>query len=234
VDLARRIYFNDLIEWLERSIKIDRAWTLLEFGVGKRGFPSEYRKRASRVYAVDIFDYSQYYDDVEFIISDGNTIPLQAETVDLVVSHSTLEHLGDIAQSLKEMDRVVKIGGYIFLTVSPLYYAARGSHVATLSNWEHLNRSNKKYLTQHPIDGKRGAYLNKLTSKQFLSSVGVVPWDILRYELRHEHALAPKFALDEADLLDVYIKEFRFIGHKKIRLSKEGGAVSTAAYKYYI
>lgn len=54
------------------------------------------------------------------IISDLQKIPYKDESVDLLVSNSVLEHIYDYNAVVKEIYRVLKPGGYIYLSVPNL------------------------------------------------------------------------------------------------------------------
>lgn len=52
------------------------------------------------------------------IISEGDELPLEDESVDFVISSHTIEHFFDPVKAIKEWLRVIKPGGYIF-TICP-------------------------------------------------------------------------------------------------------------------
>ena len=225
--LSRRKTYSNLLEWAKQSIKFDKDWTLCEFGIGKKGFASFYMEKVKKAYGVDLVDYSSYHPEVEFVVSDGKHIPLPDESIDIVVSHSVLEHVEDIYSSISEINRILKVGGLAFLSVAPLYFSAEGSHVdfpIKLDNWEHLDPGSDYYMLEETW-GERGDFLNKLTTKMFLSAVGAVPWNICRLDYYHDHKKAPDI-IHNSDIpkQDIYIREFRFIGRKMIRFASDGPA----------
>lgn len=200
---------------------MSRETTLLEFGVGRYGFACYYAERAGRVIGLDIRDYSEFHPGVEFIAYDGNKIPLPDGSVDAVASHSVLEHVEDIHLALSEIDRVLRVGGRNFLTISPLYYSSGGSHIRKegkrLEAWEHLDPKSPIYLTDSPMpeDPDGGHYLNKLRVRDFLDAVGALPWDIVSFQRFYEAKPLPEYLRDQAiDPLDLSTREFRFIGIK--------------------
>ncbi len=198
-----------------------RSKSIAEFGIGKGGFGDFYASKFGRVYGIDIEDYSAHYNNVDFILSDGKTCGLADNAVDMVASHSVLEHVRDINQSLSEINRITKIGGLLYLTVEPLYYSSYGSHIvldgSKLENWEHLDRTKSYYLTDNPMPDSRtsGHYLNKLTSNEFISAVSRLPWRIVKYTTLLEKKPIPEFVnRDEFPESDLLTKGFRFIGQK--------------------
>lgn len=213
--------FDKLFQWLNSHASISPNWTVAEFGVGKTGFAGLYAEKFSRMVGIDIEDYSAYHPGVEFFLSRANKIPLPDNIVDLVVSHSAIEHLNSLPVSFSEINRITKTGGLLFLTVSPLYFSGYGSHINVagkrLDNWEHLVKESPYYMTQNPMpDAKTsGHYLNKLTCQTFLQQVGKQPWTILKFDRRYETGPIPE-QVDRsvASHLDLRTKSFLFLGQK--------------------
>jgi SAM-dependent methyltransferase len=213
--------FERLFSFLQSVVSIKRDAVVAEFGIGKWGFGHFYAEKFSKVYGIDVEDYSRYHPGIEFLISDGDTIPLPDQSVDLVVSHSVLEHVHDLSRSLTEINRIVTVDGHLFLTVSPLYYSSFGAHLykdgKRLDDWEHLDPLAPYFLTDNPLPNAAtsGHSLNKLTSSRFLSCVGEQPWLILRYEISLDPREIPSYVgRSVASPLDLRAREFRFVGRK--------------------
>ena len=130
------------------------------------------------------------------------------------------------------MNRILRVGGYTFLSVAPLYYSASGSHVShpkQLDNWEHLNPSSEYYLTTAPEIGGQHS-LNRLTVRKFLNATAKAPWDIHRLELNHDAKRAPDFVFASGvSRFDAYVREFRYVGHKRYRFTNDGPAAVNPA-----
>lgn len=222
VNEAKRPIFSDLFATLSSVAELGSDQTLLEFGVGKEGFAFFYRETFDRIVAVDINDYSEQYPGIEFVVyTPPAPVPLPGGSFDVVVSHSVLEHVPDLDATLSELDRLVKPGGHLFLTVSPLYYASYGSHLREdgqrLDQWQHLDPGSIHYLTQNPLPGAKttGHYLNRLTSSAFLGAVGRQPWHIVRYETKFESKPIPSYVdRTVCSYLDLVTRDFRFVGRK--------------------
>lgn len=218
----KRRIFDTLKDYLLKRVQISPGWRVAEFGVGKWGFARFYLEITQSAVGIDIEDYSSFHPGVDFVLSDGVTVPLPDDTIDLTVSHSVLEHVGDLDQSLSEINRITRPGGYLFLTVAPLYYAAYGAHLREggkqLDNWEHLDQSGRYYLVTNPIPGAKtiGHALNRLTSSKFLAAVGRQPWAIVAYDLSFENKPPPS-SIDRSQCapLDLIVRGFRFIGRKQ-------------------
>ncbi|MCU0343033.1 MAG: class I SAM-dependent methyltransferase [Ignavibacterium sp.] len=65
---------------------------------------------------------------VQFYKMDASNLKFDDETFDFVFSYDSFEHFINPELVLNEANRVVKKGGYIFLSFGPLYYSAFGEH----------------------------------------------------------------------------------------------------------
>ena len=99
---------------------------VLDFGAGRGAAyyqdPSLYRKslrnlrgEGRRVIGVDIDPVvsSNPWIDEGVVIDSTSRLPFPNETFDLVVSDSTFEHVSDATRIASELDRVIKVGGWI-------------------------------------------------------------------------------------------------------------------------
>lgn len=207
--------FNNLNDFLRKYITDDTSRkTILDFGSGPDGYVTLYAEDFGKAYAVDIYDYSDKYEDVNFLLSNGKDIPLDDNSVDLIVSHSCLEHVGDIYTTLHEMNRILRVGGHAYLTVSPLFYSSSGGHNRAAPPWAHLDDQSQFYIPTNQNMGK-GAFLNRLTNSEFLSTVGTLPWGIVAHHLRPTlDVLPPHIDVSQIPTMDLVTREFRFIGRK--------------------
>lgn len=218
---GKRAIFENLFAHLSEHVEIGPKWTVAEFGIGRIGFGSFYKEHCARVIGIDVVDFSENHPDLEFVLSNGTDIPLPDECCHAVVSHSVLEHVGDLEKSIAEIDRITRPGGILFLTVNPLYYSAYGAHLhdtdgVRLENWEHLDPTSPHYMTRDPnwVSDGAGHALNMLTSERFLAAVGRVPWTILNYRLDFERKPAPPH-VDQRRDIEMLLRGFRFIGRKE-------------------
>jgi ubiquinone/menaquinone biosynthesis C-methylase UbiE len=65
---------------------------------------------------------------VKFHQMDAENLLFENETFDFVFSYDSFEHFSKPEKVLAEAIRVVKKGGYIFLSFGPLYYSPLGEH----------------------------------------------------------------------------------------------------------
>jgi SAM-dependent methyltransferase len=221
----QRVYFDDLYGFFKRFVEHDTSrLTLLDFGCGTRGYVKLYNEHFGRCLALDIIDYPRRYsrEGIEFVLSDGLTIPLADRSVDVVVSHSTLEHVEDLGRTIGELNRILVEGGYVYLTVSPLYFSPSGGHLSTatglLGGWVHLDPESRHYVgvDDAPAQNDAGHPLNKLTSARFLAEVGKQPWEIMTYVIKPQidRPLPDFLRAGGVSRLDLYLREFRFIARK--------------------
>lgn len=80
---------------------------------------------------------------LEFVVSGSTTIPVDDRSFDIVVSWSAFEHIADPLGVLREIRRVLRDDGCLFLQVWPFYHSQFGSHLRDWfpEGWEHLQHS---------------------------------------------------------------------------------------------
>lgn len=218
----KELIFHDLSSYLSKHFTLKKNHTLLEVGVGSDGFASFYKSAVGKYIGLDVEDYSNFYRDVKITVYDGYIMPIEENTVDVVVSHSVLEHVTDVKTTMSEINRVLKPGGIAYITINPLYYSAWGSHLykepgEKFDNWQHLDPAQSFYMTDNPLPGAptTGHHLNKLTVLEFLSIVSQLPWSIVRFDRKVDTKPLPDFLTNsQIPLLDLVTFEFRFIATK--------------------
>jgi SAM-dependent methyltransferase len=118
-DLAQRLAI------LKNYLRSDE--TYLEIGPGDCSLAREVAKLTRKVYAVDVSNEItkgiDLPDNVELIISDGSSIPVPNDSVDLAYSDQLMEHLHpeDAIDQLRNIYRSLAAGGrYICITPNRL------------------------------------------------------------------------------------------------------------------
>jgi SAM-dependent methyltransferase len=96
----------------------------LEVGPGDCNFALEVAKRVERAYAVDvsleITQREDLPDNFQVVLSDGTSIPVPPNSIDVAYSHQLMEHLhpDDAMAQLKNIYRALKPGGY-YICITP-------------------------------------------------------------------------------------------------------------------
>jgi len=100
---------------------------ILDFGCGNGAQSIEFIKTNTTIIAVDIDDTSintlkEYIsinnvDKITAIKYDGKKLPVESNSIDVVMSYEVLEHVHDESESLQELNRVLKQGGEILISV---------------------------------------------------------------------------------------------------------------------
>lgn len=84
--------------------------------IGPDNIPSSYCRRISDFESWDTLEVdSQRNDKITFITSELYNYPISDSTYDIVLACQVMEHVPDLRQWLKELKRIVKYGGFIFL-----------------------------------------------------------------------------------------------------------------------
>lgn len=216
--------FKAHFRWLLDSLQVPPSpgWIVMEAGDGTFGWSHLYRQYFDKVYGADIKDCTEFHPGVERIICDfSEAIPLPDQSLDLVVTHSVLEHVLDVPAALGNFYRVLKRGGHLLVTIHPLYYSAAGSHIAEpkrLTNWEHLDPASEHFMIKDPRPGavNAGHDLNQMKWSDFLGYLGAFPWSIIRSELSILDQPIPEWVdRNKFAEMDLRMKGFRLLLQKQ-------------------
>lgn len=205
--------FKQSFDWFLKALggDPDENWVVLEAGHGTTGYARFYRQLFDDVYGIDLKDYSLFHPGVTSIVADlTEPLPLPDASVDLVVSHSVLEHVEDVPAVLATLDRVLKPRGLAFITVYGLYFSAEGAHVRLpdlkYKSWEHLDPESPYYMLESSPNAKNpmAGHLNQLRFADFMHAFGTVPWDLMRVSRAYDPRPIPGYVdtdrFAEADL----------------------------------
>lgn len=222
-----RVIWMSLFKTLAENADMSKIHRVMGVGVGFEGPEVNYNDHFAEHYCLDIVDYSDRNPKLKFITANIETgVDFPDAHFDLIYSHSVFEHLKDVGAALREIDRLVALGKYVYITISPLYYSHAGAHVnhpVKLDNWEHLDPASRYYLLDSPDPARidEGVYLNKVTVSEFLAEVGRVGWEIRHFSMRIVHPRDIPTGLSERfPLVDLAVEEFRFVGRKVIPKAK--------------
>jgi ubiquinone/menaquinone biosynthesis C-methylase UbiE len=90
---------------------------LLDFGCGAKPYKSLF-SHVFEYIGVDVENEGHSHENENIdIYYDGHTLPFKNETFDCILSNEVLEHVPNLRESLTELNRVLKPGGKIMVTV---------------------------------------------------------------------------------------------------------------------
>lgn len=103
------------IQNFARTVKNKR---ILDVGCGKGDYTSLFNLNNNEVYGLDIADYrlAEYKDCFNFKLYDGKRLPFQDSFFDVVISFDVIEHIEDDREFIREIYRVLKPQGQVFLS----------------------------------------------------------------------------------------------------------------------
>ncbi|RKY33483.1 MAG: hypothetical protein DRP68_02200 [Candidatus Omnitrophota bacterium] len=108
-------------------LEVKRGETLLDLGCGKGSFCNSAFKRGVKVYGVDfsmvaLREAKSLNKKINFILADAVKLPFKEDFFDHVVCLGSLEHFLDKISALKEIHRIVKKKGKVFLFLPNSYF----------------------------------------------------------------------------------------------------------------
>ncbi|WP_218014624.1 class I SAM-dependent methyltransferase [Mycobacterium neglectum] len=154
--LTRKCSSEDTNEIVEQQMKflhrfLDDSVTYLEIGAGDCAFAGEVASRVRKVYAVDVsaevVKNTTMPTNGELVLSDGCSIPVPPDSVDVAYSNQLMEHLhpDDALEQLQNLHRAIAPGGrYVCVTPNRL----NGPHdVSQFFDYEACGFHLKEYTT---------------------------------------------------------------------------------------
>ena len=123
--------------WIQKQLEIidgyiNRDSVFMEIGPGDCNVALKLAEKVRQVYAVDISDELVKKKKLlpvnfKFIVSDGDSIDVSMESVDVAYSNQFIEHIhpDDIGQHLQNVKKVLKPGG-VYIIITP--HRFKGPH----------------------------------------------------------------------------------------------------------
>ena len=115
--------------------------SILDAGCGGGGMPLSFAEEARQVVGIDLaprFGDAGYrlaaergVRNLHFTRADGQALPFPDASFDMVLSHAVIEHVADAALYMRELARVLKPGGTMYLSTAP-YLSFAGAHLPRL------------------------------------------------------------------------------------------------------
>ena len=203
VQTYQALRFDKHVRLLRSHMGLRPGTRVLDIGCGTGALLVELAQAGARVTGIDTFEEAEGIDrqiaearlrehriEARLLTASAAMLPFADESFDLAVNIGMLEHIPPDRRAgvLREMFRVVRAGGALFLIAGPTRATPYDQHIpgSAFSNW--LPRSHKVRISE------------KAGRRQFLA----IPWGISRRELRE--------ALPDADFVNLYPDYFRLDG----------------------
>jgi SAM-dependent methyltransferase len=120
---------------------VTRLGRVLDDGCGGGGMTVSFAEESDAVVGIDLSDRfaaagtvlarEKGVANVSFARTDGQALPFRDDAFDTVFSHAVIEHVANPLVYLREIRRVLKPGGWVFLQTAP-YLAPSGAHLPRL------------------------------------------------------------------------------------------------------
>lgn len=128
------IYAEHFIRYLCAQ-KLTDGKVVLDIACGSGYGTKLLAQNAKKVYGVDIDEDTVNYakknfsaSNIEYKLGDGENIPLEDNSVDVVITFETIEHIKDYKQFVKEVKRVLKADGIAVVSTPNDIEFAEGNH----------------------------------------------------------------------------------------------------------
>ena len=115
--------------------------SILDAGCGGGGMPLSFAEEARQVVGIDLaprfgdaghrLAAERGFKNLHFARADGQALPFPDASFDMVLSHAVIEHVADAALYMRELARVLKPGGTMYLSTAP-YLSFAGAHLPRL------------------------------------------------------------------------------------------------------
>ncbi len=218
---------------------------LLDLGCGYGYVMKSFIEAGYDCYGIDpdksCIDYTQKKSNLNVILGSSEELPYQNDKFDIVLSLGTLEHVSDLTQSLKEIRRVLKDDGVLFLrmrsnriwglpyeyfNISTLRYFSLETQLLSL----YLNGFDSHQVTHQQLEGRNGDIyisikkthnpkpeLESLMTKGFYDK----PGELTKYLKKHY-----------LDLLSKSQELVRMLGENNENLNSVAKKINRGEYKY--
>ena len=120
--------------------RVEADSVVLDLGCGHGSF--QYEKCRGRIVAMDIAlpDAASRAPQATYVRADSCAIPLSLASVDVVVSHHTLEHFTNYKETLNEIRRVLNPNGWLWIAVPNGYGFDDALYRFVFAGGGHVNR----------------------------------------------------------------------------------------------
>jgi SAM-dependent methyltransferase len=160
-------------------------------------------------------------DRFSFMVSEPDRIPAPNDTFDVAFSWSSFEHISNPVTMLREIRRILKPAGVLFLQIWPLYFSQHGGHLwqSIPEPFPHLRHP--VHILERRIGGRRGTdrsrdaidelrSLNKLTLDDLQRALLAAGMRATKVELQAETFHVPE-AVAHHSLSDLAISGVKLL-----------------------
>lgn len=211
--LKKQILFAvNEINFFEKIIPNLKEKKILDLGCGRGEFLTAMKSRGYDIIGVEPDPYKEEAiernkkdnnTEVEVLRASGEAMPFQSETFDFIYCNDVLEHCKDPRQLLKEIYRVLKPKGQVYLTVINRFGFRDQHYRLNFLNW--MPRAlGEIYIKlrgrlKFPIPGQKKESLYKLSDmhyftfcgfKKLADEVGLKVQDLREYKLSHPELIS--------------------------------------------
>lgn len=192
-------------KWTFNNIKLNKKYKVLEIGCGNGALWSKNIDLLDKDINITLTDVcedmvnnakknlSDYSDVFDFEIVDPNNIPFEDESFDLVIANHILFYMKDLDKVLKEIKRVLKVGGHFYSStidsnnMKELESLMKGFNSNIKISEEKISSkfgmaNGQEILSKHFSQTKRYLYEDKLVindSKGILEYIYSIPGNII-------------------------------------------------------
>ena len=188
----RTIMYAEHITRYLAAKKIASNKTVLDIASGSGYGTNMLSEVANKVYGVDNSEEAIRYseenfrrENVEFIIGSAEDIPLEDNSVDLVVSFETIEHVKDYKKLVREIRRVLRDNGLAIISTPNIIEFAKNNefHVHEFGQKELTDLLSKEFKYLKPLYQTTWAYVQLSDDKYIQTDEAVSQVEV--------HNLAP-------------------------------------------
>ena len=208
---GRRELLLDLLDQFKRELNCNYL-SILDVGCGtgiNLKYLDQYGKASGLDFSKDALYFSRSRGNAALVCGSGDCLPFKNNSFDIVCAMDVLEHIEDDEGAVRELFRILRIGGYLILTV-PAFQLLWSQHDAAAHHKRRYNQSDLLHtLTSCGFFIKMCTYWNsilfpiiaivklfkKFSDEEPRTDIWKMPWIInntLLSILRIEHVLIQK------------------------------------------
>jgi len=124
-DSMRKVFFGDAVrEKAYEVAKVEKGKIAADIGAGTGFITEGLLEKGLKIYAIDqspkminiMKEKFEYCTEIEYIIADGSSIPLNDDTFDYVFANMYIHHADSPENAINEMVRILRPNGKLVIT----------------------------------------------------------------------------------------------------------------------